>query len=205
MLVAELDPGTVNPSPRGGGHTVSGSPEPVIRLALDVFPIHRLASEDGAREQDRQKFRLVGLRRNHPGLGIPLAFVVSLPGTLESFRIRAFALVCFFVLYRPTRFCVGPRDCSVCPALCAFTHGLPSLMHPRLVVQYVQFVRVSKDRPSTVSGAEKSAPRSRHRVRFGDRSPTRLLSRLRGFAPPWRFIPSRPCPGIAPDFQSWGS
>lgn len=48
-------------------------------------------------------------------------------------------------------------------------------------------------------------PRARRRDRFGDRSPTRLVRRLRGLAPPWRFTPPRPCPGVAPGFQSWGS
>lgn len=46
----------------------------------------------------------------------------------------------------------------------------------RHIFRYVQFVRVSKDRPSTVLGVEESFPRERRRFHFGDRSPTHPMA-----------------------------
>lgn len=49
-----------------------------------------------------------------------------------------------------------PRDCSRCPTLPASRNGCPRYVAFRSVLR--RLVRVSKDRPFTVSGAEESTP-----------------------------------------------
>jgi len=65
---------------------------------------------------------------------------------------------------------------------------------PRSV--YRRLVRVSKERPFTVSQSRSPLPHPRRRVCFGDRQPASLVFRLRGFSPPGRLAPPRPAPDL---------
>jgi hypothetical protein len=123
------------------------------------------------------EFRLVGLRLNRHGLGIPRTFTVTPPGEHERLgRIRGsrprvlrlrsteprlphlacarrLPLDAVCVVIVPTR-C---SDCSERPTLPAPLDGRPPSLAFRSVGRCL--LRVAKDRPSTVSGAEESASR----------------------------------------------
>lgn len=171
----------------------------------------------GARELDRWGARLVGLRLDRHGLGIPLAFTVTPPGGSGGLcrnpgpsprvlhrarRTRLASVSSSSSSCQPNR-----TDCSACR---------PSRATSRYCTAVARDATPLADRTMSHSSFQRSplhcigsrgvhVPRARRRDRIGDRSPTRLVYRLRGLAPPWRIPPPRPCPGIAPGFQSWGS
>jgi len=119
----------------------------------------------GAREPDLWSLRLVGLCLNRRELEIPQPFTVTPQGDLESLcsvrdaRPRVLRLhstnptfaVFACVVIVPSRL----RDCSLHPTLLDGSRGLPRSPSVRSAGRCL--LRVSKDRPSTVSGAEESA------------------------------------------------
>jgi hypothetical protein len=64
---------------------------------------------------------------------------------------------------------------------------------------------VSKDRPSIVQNRRVRRRGTRLRVPFGEKQPASPACRPRGFAPPRRFVPLRPCRSVSPCCRSWGS
>jgi hypothetical protein len=65
---------------------------------------------------------------------------------------------------------------------------------------------LSKDRPSIVPNRRVRRPGSASpRPPFGEEQPVLPAFRPRGFAPPRRFSPLRPCRFVAPCSRSWGS
>lgn len=150
-------------------------------------------------------------------LGIPLAFTVAPPGGAGD--------LCRSPVPRP-RVLLMPdepgsrrarrrrrRSDQTCGSLRGSCHAELALRCPRrFPAKPPLWLAVRSSRSSfqrsplhCLASRGVHVPRARRRDRFGDRSPTRLVRRLRGLAPPWRFAPPRPCPGIAPGFQSWGS
>jgi len=219
-LVSELCPGTASlqlpVASRRSRFAWSG------RHSRDVFPSVRVASS-GRAGAGPVEFRLVGLRLNRPGLGIPRTFTVTPPGEHERLgrirgsRPRVLRLRSTF-RGRPHLAC-AKRLASVSSASSSFRPGAwiaprsrPCefawmVAHPRSPSGPSVDVcfEIAKDRPFTVSGVESPRPASVSPPSLRSRDAARLARRLRGFAPPGQLSPARPCPGIAPDFPSWGS
>jgi len=196
--------------PCGSLRADPGSPGSAVTCVTSSLPLDsRPAGRAGAGPVE---LRLVGLRLDRRGLGIPLAFTVTPPGETESLcRIRDSRPR---VLRRARR----ARLASFSSASSSFRpgSGIAPLTRPCRFAQMVTHLHVSsgppvdcllrdaKDRPSTVSGAEELAS-CVGVAAFASEIGCRPIPRAAcvvlhhpGRAP-------LPCPGIAPDFPSWGS
>jgi len=139
------------------------------------------------------ELRLVGLRLDRHGLGIPLAFTVTPPGGLERlFRFSGASPSCaslscstipthaglVYIVIVPT----GLLDCSSGLLQVHLTRRSPRSPATLALLARRTMSRSSFQRsPLHCLGSRGvHVPRARRRDRFGDRSPTRLVRRLRG-------------------------
>jgi len=173
------------------GHAASGSPDPAIGLAPDVFPVTDLRRPARGSRTD--------------GASGSLAFastVMTLGSPWPSRSLHRVDSSAFSGARVPC-----PRvllSCSTIPtrAGIVFVVIVPTGLADRSVVQtlgrsprFPATPAFEARRTMSPSSFQRSplhclgsrgvhVPRSRRRARFGDRSPTRLVHRLRGFAPP---------------------
>jgi hypothetical protein len=142
-----------------------GSPGAAVTRVTSSHPLDsRPAGRAGAGPVE---LRLVGLRLDRRGLGIPLAFTVTPPGETESLcrirdsrprvlrrarRSRLASVSSASSSYQAgSRIAPFPRPCRAAPRVTPLhvSSGLPADV----------LLRVAKDRPSTVSGVEETASR----------------------------------------------
>lgn len=212
-------PGDRVSPPRGADHAVSGSPDPAIELSPDVFPM----------TDSRQPAR--GSRTG--GASGSLAFASTVmtlgspwpsrsPHRVDSSAFSGSRVPCprvllscstiptraglVYIVIVPTGLPDPPVDCS--------NGGLWA--HSQTLITVARNARLSSSSYDVSFEFPKIAPplswepRSPRPTRT---SPCSLRRQVANpprappswFEPPWRFTPPRPGPGVAPDFQSWGS
>lgn len=189
-------PGDRVSSPRGADHAVSGSPDPATGLASDVFPM----------ADSRQPAR--GSRTGGASGSLAFASTVVALGSpwpsrslhrVDSSAFSGSRVPCPRVLLsRARRSRLAPvsstssscrPDCWFDPVDCSserpqvhLTRRSPRLPAARALLACRTMSRSSFQRsPLHCLGSRGvHVPRARRRDRFGDRSPTRLVRRLRG-------------------------